>query len=293
VPFPSRARGDRPPRPHTVRIVLATLGALALFFIVAGSAFVYFGVYNVAATEQHTRPVYWLLDVSLRRAIAMRSRDIAVPPLSDPGLLRLGAIRYQDACVQCHGAPGTARGAEGMSMLPVPNDLVQAAREWPPAELYWVIRHGIKMTGMPAWEFRFSERELWAVVAFLKHLPQLSVQDYEAWQQSAAEAEPGPQEGEPPPEQGDPRRGITALRQYACTSCHRIPGMVGPDAHTGPPLERVGSRKYLAGRLPNSPENLILWIQRPQEVSATTLMPEQGVSDRDARDMAAYLMSLK
>ena len=84
-----------------------------------------------------------------------------------------------------------------------------------------------------------------------------------------------------------------AMQQYACTTCHLIPGMVGANAHVGPPLERIGGRKYLAGRLPNTPENMVRWIRDPKSVSPATLMPDLGVSEEHARDMVAYLYTLK
>ena len=83
------------------------------------------------------------------------------------------------------------------------------------------------------------------------------------------------------------------MQQYACTTCHTIPGMVGAAAHVGPPLSGLGDRKFLGGRLPNSPENLVKWIRHPREVSPQSLMPDLGVTEQDARDMAAYLLTLK
>jgi cytochrome c2 len=83
------------------------------------------------------------------------------------------------------------------------------------------------------------------------------------------------------------------MQQYACTTCHLIPGIVGAAAHVGPPLGGIAGRRYLAGRLPNSPENMIRWIRDPIGVSPTTLMPNLQVSEEHARDMVAYLYTLK
>jgi cytochrome c len=88
---------------------------------------------------------------------------------------------------------------------------------------------------------------------------------------------------------GDPARGEIALRQYACPTCHIIPGMVGAHGLAGPPLTQWPRRAYIAGILPNTPDNLVRWLRDPQEVSPANAMPNLGVTERDARDMAAYL----
>lgn len=91
---------------------------------------------------------------------------------------------------------------------------------------------------------------------------------------------------------GDAARGRVALRQYACVTCHVIPGVTGADGLVGPPLNGVGSRHYVGGVLPNTPDNMMRWIRFPQDVSPLTAMPNLGVTERDARDMAAYLYTL-
>ena len=98
---------------------------------------------------------------------------------------------------------------------------------------------------------------------------------------------------EAPISAGDAGNGILAMQQYACVTCHRIPGIVGAVAHVGPPLHGVAGRTYLAGRLPNSRENMVRWIRDPKSVSPTTLMPDLGVTEQHARDMVAYLYSLE
>jgi mono/diheme cytochrome c family protein len=267
-----------------------TLGAVALAAGMTGAIILYSGAYDVSATEQHTAPVYWALETGMRNAVRRRARAIEVPPLAEPALIRRGFILHRAACVQCHGAPGVAPGDAAKGLLPVPNNLAQTGREWSASEIYWVTRYGLKMTGMPAWGMRFREDDLWAVVAFVKHLPRLTVADYRKWdegiesQSSAVGAEAV--------DKGNPVRGRLALQQHACTACHHIPGVVGSLSHVGPPLDGVAARKYLAGRLPNSPENMVRWIRDPRSVSPQTLMPDLGVDEQAARDMAAYLFLL-
>ena len=100
-------------------------------------------------------------------------------------------------------------------------------------------------------------------------------------------ARPAP---EPP---GDAARGRLLLHQYHCDACHRISGVAGLDGVIGPPLDRVGSRVYLAGMLPNTPEHLERWIRNPEAVKPGTAMPNAQVTEADARDMVAYLYRLR
>lgn len=89
---------------------------------------------------------------------------------------------------------------------------------------------------------------------------------------------------------GNPERGRLALTQYACQSCHRIPGITGSDVHVGPPLDGLAGRTHIARSLPNTPENLVRWIRDPRQVDPATAMPMMGVSQADAVDMSAYLL---
>ncbi len=92
---------------------------------------------------------------------------------------------------------------------------------------------------------------------------------------------------------GDPDRGVSAIGRYGCASCHTIPGIRGANALVGPPLTRIASRSYLAGEIQNTPANMVRWIQHPQHIEKGTVMPEMGVTENDARDIAAYLYTLR
>jgi mono/diheme cytochrome c family protein len=270
--------------------VLVTLCLTGLVAIAGVLAVIYSGVYDVSATSQHTGPVYRALEIGMLKAVQRRARGIEAPPLDDPQLIGRGFLLHRDACIPCHGAPGVAPDAAGKGLLPVPNNLVQTAREWRAAEIYWVTRNGLKMTGMPAWGMRFTDDELWALVAFVKTLPRLTAARYRELQSSAGAAAAEPPAGKST-RPGNPARGVLAIQQYACTACHVIPGLVGSRIYVGPPLTGIARRKYLAGTLPNSPENMVRWIQKPKSISPDTLMPDLSVSDEHARDIAAYLLA--
>jgi cytochrome c len=92
---------------------------------------------------------------------------------------------------------------------------------------------------------------------------------------------------------GDPHAGATHIRQYGCSSCHTIPGIPGARGLVGPPLNNIAVRQIIAGQLPNTPENTMLWIRHPRSVLPHTVMPEMGVTEQDSRDITAYLYTLK
>ena len=92
---------------------------------------------------------------------------------------------------------------------------------------------------------------------------------------------------------GSPRRGEAAIRKYGCGSCHEIPGVPGADASVGPSLQGIAGRSYLAGMLTNSPQNMRTWIMHPQQVVPGNAMPDMGVTEPEARDIAAYLYTLR
>ena len=92
---------------------------------------------------------------------------------------------------------------------------------------------------------------------------------------------------------GDPDAGKLKIRNYGCQACHTIPGVTGADAVVGPPLTHWAKRVYIAGEVPNTPENLQHWIQHPTQVEPKTAMPEMGVTEQDSRDIAAYLYMIR
>lgn len=294
-------------RPSLAQIALALMASMATVAAAVAAAVVWRGDYDVSATSAHTRPVYMLLEFAMRRSVRARAASVDVPALNEPSQVARGAACFRDACVQCHGGPGVAPEPFAMGMQPLPGPLMDAARRWDAAELYWITRHGIKMSGMPPWAYRLSESDLWAVVAFLERLPALSTRQYAAavagHPEGSCQAGQTCEEGgcpptltgtQPPPVPGlqTPRaQAQLLLRQYACIGCHQIPGVVGSPAHVGPPLDDLSQRALIAGRLPRSEAALVRWIRFPRQVDPHTAMPDMGVSEDHARAMAAYLLA--
>ena len=270
---------------------LAILAVLAALGAAAGAGVVWLGLYDISATDQHLRPTYAVLDVALRRSALRRAVEPLPADFDAPRRIPAGAAIYRDHCVQCHGAPGVAPEPFALGLTPSAANLALTGREWEAGQIFWVVSEGLKMTGMPAWRFRFPQDDLWSLTAFVKReLPRLSPEE---WRELAARTPAHEHRAEAPAGEPDPDRGRTAMLQYACVTCHEIPGVVGANAPVGPPLARMATRDYIAGILPNTRENMVRWLRFPQEVDAKSAMPDLGVTERDALDMAAYLSTLR
>jgi cytochrome c2 len=92
---------------------------------------------------------------------------------------------------------------------------------------------------------------------------------------------------------GNPRLGKEQIVRYGCPACHEIPGINTATGRIGPPLQHIASRTYLAGELPNTPSNMMLWLRNPPKIEPRTAMPDMGVTEEDALNMTAYLYSLR
>jgi mono/diheme cytochrome c family protein len=160
-------------------------GALLAGLLAAAALAVYLGAYNVAADLPHSQPVYWLLETARERSIAARAKDITVPnDLSDPKRVESGAGHYAEMCAACHLAPGMKRTEIARGLYPRAPEL-RRGTDLTPAEEFWVVKHGLKMTGMPAWGVTHSDELIWDIVAFLRKLPELTPEQYRGLVESA------------------------------------------------------------------------------------------------------------
>jgi len=282
----------------TVRLRTLAIAA-SLLLVLGGTAaalVVHLGLYDISASDQHTAPVYGLLDYAMRRSVMARTGEGAVPDLADPQRVRRGAAHYREHCVQCHGAPGVAPDALALGMTPAPANLVATARTWKPAEMFWVVKHGVKMSGMPAWQYRMTDDEIWDTVAFVAASVGMTPRDYADITRDAAphrhQREHGAGVAVSAGRRGDPEAGRRAVHHYLCATCHVIPGIVGANRHVGPPLAGMGTRRSIGGIVPNTRDNMVRWLQNPQQFDPQSAMPALGLSERDARDIAAFLATL-
>ena len=161
-----------------MRTIITTIAAVVVLAVVAGTVFVYSGAYYVGADRSHWWITTWLLNQTRDRSIRAHASGVAVSAdVGDPSRIVAGVTHFDEHCVVCHGAPGVERGEIANGLYPRPTSLANAARHYTPGELFWIVKHGIRMTGMPAWGDH-SDDELWVTVAFLQELVEMSPQDY-------------------------------------------------------------------------------------------------------------------
>lgn len=156
----------------TLLIVLLVLGGVILFFA-------YSGVIDPAASRAHYPGVQWFLESARESGIASRTEDLSIPDLSSEALFENGLAHYHEMCVTCHGAPGIERSEVGRGLNPSPPDLATASfGEHEAAESFWTIKHGLRMSGMPAFGETHSDEEIWGLVAVQKRLADLTPREY-------------------------------------------------------------------------------------------------------------------
>jgi mono/diheme cytochrome c family protein len=169
----------------TVKIIKIVI-LFVIVGIIAASTVMYSGIVDVAADEPHGDFVYWLLEETRENSIKAASANIEVPDLSDPDLLLSGGNDYEFMCSTCHLKPGQKESDMSLGLYPAPPNLAtlhqehgslddkQQARKY-----FWVIKHGIKASGMPAWGLTHDDKRIWGMVAFLERLPTLTPDQYQ------------------------------------------------------------------------------------------------------------------
>ncbi|WHZ18674.1 MAG: Cytochrome c family protein [Rhodanobacteraceae bacterium] len=166
------------------------VGALIVWILIAIIAFfvfAYSGMYQVGADVPHWKITRQAIGMVREHAIDRRVADIKPPPLDDPALVKEGAEHYSEMCVDCHLAPGVADSELRDGLNPRPPNLTRFAPH--PAEAFWIIKHGLKMTAMPAWGKTHDDQKIWALVAYLQKQPKMSAAEFHALTANAAEEE--------------------------------------------------------------------------------------------------------
>jgi mono/diheme cytochrome c family protein len=167
--------------------VLTVVAVTAVIGILGGVAFIYSGAYDAAADQPHSGLVFFLAQTARERSIAVRSKNIQVPNLAEPKAIAAGASEYAEMCTGCHLAPGMEDNEMRPGLYPYPPKLAdhRRAAERDPlavnasaARQFWIIKHGIKMSAMPAWGKTHDDATIWTIVAFLQKLPTLTPEQY-------------------------------------------------------------------------------------------------------------------
>lgn len=164
------------------RLGLFFLGAIAalLFAGLTGLAVIYSGTFNVAASDPHTPIERWLLSTTMKQSVKSRAEEAAVSTDIPNERILAGGGEFKAMCQQCHGGPGVEPDAWTKGLMPSPPPLHEKARQWQAGELFWIIKHGLKMTAMPGFGKDHSDDSIREIAAFVNRLPDLSPQEYEA-----------------------------------------------------------------------------------------------------------------
>ncbi len=157
---------------------LAGFGGTLVLIALVGLAVVYTGAYNIAATEEHASVTRWAFDTTFRNSVESRAPDLVPPDEFTDSMIAAGATLYKASCQHCHAGPGVGRAEWASGMRPQPPHLTEAAAEWDLPEIFWLARHGAKMTGMPAFGPTHDDATLWNVAAFVKRLPAMEPETY-------------------------------------------------------------------------------------------------------------------
>ncbi len=167
--------------------VVITLGTAITLATLVGLTVVYAGLFDVSTSWKDPALVRWVLATTRENAVKSRAALIKVPPMEGAQQVEEGFRSFREMCASCHTPPGASASPTAQGLNPEPPDLAKRAEQMSAAELFWVIKNGIRMTGMPAWGPTHKDPELWNIVAFVKALPNMSSDDYQALDQETPE----------------------------------------------------------------------------------------------------------
>lgn len=236
------------------------------------------GVIPIKASSGHWAVTRWLLQFSKQRSVSTNSLAVDAPPLDEARLVLKGAGAYETNCLACHGSPSLPAPRVARGMTPQPPYLPPVLSKYEDAEVFYIVKHGIKFTGMPAWPAQGRDDEVWAMVAFLRALPRLDAGGYERLVRGEAAASG---EVEPMPEMAGPQIVPRAIG-VSCARCHGADG-----AGRG-----AGAFPKLAGQ---SPEYLSLSLEayaRSGRHSGVMEPHAAGLGVEEMREIALYYASL-
>ncbi|HKJ22842.1 MAG TPA: cytochrome c [Gammaproteobacteria bacterium] len=171
----------------TAKTVIYTLIFVILAAVAGGLIFIYSGAFDVSARWEDGPLVKWAVVTTRERSIEVRKEGIKVPAnLDDPKVVMAGFKHYREMCVECHRAPGLKGSETSKGLNPKPPNFGDLKEEdVDPAEFFWIIKNGIRMTAMPAWGVTHSDDKIWAMVAFLKKLPGMTPAQFKAMDEKA------------------------------------------------------------------------------------------------------------
>jgi cytochrome c553 len=282
-PEPVRTREREDPLADIGRLGLKgwvlIIGLLGSFAAVGGFLLAASGIIPIKASSGHWPITAWLLKYSMHRSIATHTTGLEAPTLDEPWLVAKGAGHYETGCRPCHGSPELRGPRVARWMTPHPPYLPPAISHWEPAELFYLVKHGVKFTGMPAWPAQQRDDEVWAMVAFLLAFPKLDAQAY----RRLVSGEAGERSGEVAPI-GD-LAGPQNVPEAVIENCGRCHGVDGRGRGTAAFPSLAGQRAiYL--------ESSLRAFARGDRHSGIMEPVAAGLSEEDMRELAVYYGAL-
>lgn len=245
-----------------VAIVLAVLPFVAILIA-------WIGFFNVGASSGHWKITNWFLHFAMQSAVRTYALAVDVPEELPRDAIQPAAGHFARGCAICHGAPGEPRSPAVMRMLPQPPDLSLKESEWTDAQLFRIVKHGIRFTGMPAWPTLDRDDEVWAMVAFLRELPALDAAAYRELAYGRGSVVDD---------------ALSRPFEHALVDCARCHGQDGLGRSPATPMLAAQNEAYLL-------ESLRAY-QHNERASGFMTLPVTGVDPADLQDLANYFANL-
>lgn len=253
--------------------------AFCLIAAVGGLILAASGIIPIKASSGHWAITRWFLNFSKERSVSTHSLGTEVPPLGEPRLILKGAGAYETNCKACHGSPSLENPRVAEFMTPRPPYLPTTLHKWDSEELFYIVKHGIKFTGMPAWPAQQRDDEVWAMVAFLRSLSAIDAETYQRLANGDAEVS-----GEVVPLKG--MLGVEGIPGAVTSSCARCHGVDGLGRGTG-------AFPKLAGQSPEYLYHSLEAYARNVRYSGVMGPVAVGLTDDEMRKLAGYYAGLQ
>ena len=162
-----------------MKIIIWSIVVVLALIVIIGATIAFGGFYDISAMHEEGKMRAWLFSTVMDNSVERRARGIEIPALGDSAQVAEGFEHFNEMCVTCHGAPGVQKSETGEGLNPKAPDLAKAALDWNDAELFWIIKNGVRMTGMPAFGPTHGDDKIWAIVAFVRKTEKMTPAEYQ------------------------------------------------------------------------------------------------------------------